>query len=92
MPDEIVLKGGVEVRKIFFLLVFCTMAFFGCIQHQQKKFMWYKPDSTDEDFYRDRGQCVSEARAGNRTTLLFDPIIFSGCMAGRGWHQQEEIN
>ncbi len=54
-------------------------------QSNSLKGSWYKKDSSRDEFNRDRGQCMVHARATNRTALLFDPIIFAGCMQGKGW-------
>jgi hypothetical protein len=48
---------------------------------------WYNDDPS-ENFYRDRGYCISEARAGNRTNMPFDEIIFIGCMQNKGWYMK----
>ena len=48
---------------------------------------WHNDDPS-ENFYRDRGDCISQARAGNRTNMPFDEIIFIGCMQSKGWYMK----
>lgn len=72
------------MRTMIFLVTVMLLLLSSCATSQPKG-AWYRDGATTDDFYRERGQCIVEARANNRTTMLFDPIIFSGCMQGKGW-------
>jgi hypothetical protein len=50
---------------------------------------WAKPNATNDDFYRDRGECTFEARKYNRTNMPFDPILFGACRSSKGWYWEE---
>jgi hypothetical protein len=44
---------------------------------------WDKPGATEDEFYRDRGQCVAQAYAA--PTAMQQTMIMAGCMQGKGW-------
>jgi len=72
--------------KKMILLVFMVFLISGCASSGG----WYKPNATTDDFHRDRGECLNDARKYNRTNLMFDPVLFSSCMQSKGWYWQEE--
>lgn len=45
---------------------------------------WDKPGATEQDFHKDRGQCVAQAYAA--PTTFQQSAIVIGCMQGKGWY------
>jgi hypothetical protein len=66
------------------LLLVACMA--GCAT--QPKTVWYKAGSTEDEFMRDRGQCIQATFSAPLATTFQQMAIFSGCMQGKGWQER----
>lgn len=52
--------------------------------------VWVREGATQDDFYRDQGQCKAQAFGVGGGTLLQAAIVFNSCMQGKGWYQQQQ--
>lgn len=63
----------------------------GCESMKQKEYAWQKPGSTNQDFYMDSGQCKAQGASVPGMALMQVVIVYSNCMAGKGWYQVEVV-
>lgn len=55
-----------------------------------KESVWVKPNSTNNEFYMDQGQCNSQALSGTGGVFnMGTAMIFNTCMQGKGWYLEE---
>lgn len=47
---------------------------------------WSRADGTDDDLYRDRGQCQAQALSATNSVIR-QADIFEACMRGKGWYK-----
>lgn len=67
-----------------YLLVLLLLV--GCAREKRG---WYRDGATEEDFYRDRGQCVAQASAAPFGPMSDQALlIMGGCMQGKGWYMK----
>jgi hypothetical protein len=52
--------------------------------------VWVRNGSTQDDFYRDRGQCQAQGFSVANPSLLQAAIVFNSCMQGKGWYLQDQ--
>ena len=64
------------------LLLGCS----GCATQQ----VWMREGSTQDDFYRDQGQCKAQGFGVANVSLLQAAIVFNSCMQGKGWYLQNQ--
>ena len=68
------------------LLALCAAALLvGCAT--KPEMMWYRDGSTQDEFLRDRGQCIQSTFSATFATTFQQMAIFSGCMQGKGWQE-----
>jgi hypothetical protein len=70
-----------------FFLVVATCALLGCAAQTER--VWQKPNSSQQDFYVDSGQCRAQAYGAPGMPLFQVVMIFESCMAGKGWYTVE---
>lgn len=70
-------------------IVIALLLLVGCESMKPKEYVWEKPGSTQQDFYMDAGQCKAQAASVPGMVLMQVAIVYSNCMAGRGWYQVE---
>lgn len=58
----------------------------GCATDQ----VWVRNGSTQDEFYRDKGQCQAQGFGIANTGLLQAAIVFNSCMQGKGWYLQNQ--
>lgn len=51
--------------------------------------VWTRDGATQDDFYRDRGQCQAQAFSVPNVPVMQAALVFNSCMQGKGWHQTQ---
>jgi len=64
-----------------------TLWLAACATRQQ---VWVRNGSTQDDFYRDQGQCKAQGFGVANANLLQAAIVFNSCMQGKGWYLQDQ--
>lgn len=62
---------------------------FGCADCASQQ-VWVRAGSTQDDFYRDQGQCKAQGFGIAGVSLLQAAIVFNTCMQGKGWYLQNQ--
>lgn len=63
------------------ILLCAVLLMSGCAMFETT---WRKAGSTEEDFFRDDGECKAQAYAATSHGLR-QQLIFQSCMKGKGW-------
>ena len=74
--------------KLWLSLLFVFLLF-GCASMKPKEYVWEKPGANNQDFYMDSGQCKAQGASVPGMALMQVVIVYSNCMAGKGWYQVE---
>ena len=69
--------------KLFVVLAPLVLA--GCATQQAT--VWVKDGSTQDEFARDRGQCIQSTYSVPLASTFQQMAVFSGCMQGKGWQE-----
>jgi putative copper export protein len=51
------------------------------------EYVWVKPNSTENEFYNDLGQCRAQAFGVSGVTLMQAVLVQNNCLMGKGWRQ-----
>jgi hypothetical protein len=51
--------------------------------------VWDKPNSSQQEFYRDSGQCKAQGFGATGMNMYQVTLIFNSCMQGKGWYLVE---
>lgn len=57
----------------------------GCAANQN--WAWDKPNSSEQEFYMDHGQCRAQAFGVPGVSLMQAALVLDGCMNGKGWRR-----
>ena len=76
------------MKKLLFALLVIGLS--GCESMKQPEYVWKKPGSTYDDFNMDTAQCKAQAAGVAGMVLMQVVIVYSNCMAGKGWYQVEK--
>lgn len=63
----------------------CCAALVGCAS---KPMVWDRAGSTEDDFHRDRGQCIQAAFSVPLADNFQKQAVFVSCMQGKGWRER----
>jgi hypothetical protein len=75
---------GEKVKKLFIAVAVTTLA--GCATNPS--WHWEKPDSDQQQFSMDSGQCRAQGISGTGGMITTGTaMIMNSCMQGRGWYQ-----
>lgn len=69
------------------LIALISMMAVGCATREQT--VWVKPGSTEDEFLRDRGQCIQATFSVPFATAFQQTAVFVGCMQGKGWREEK---
>jgi hypothetical protein len=64
----------------------CALLLAGCAT--QPETVWYKAGASNDEFMRDRGQCIQATFSATFATTFQQAAIFTGCMQGKGWQER----
>lgn len=67
--------------KVFSLIAIATLA--GCASSPDM--VWVRDGSTEDEFMRDRGQCIQAMYSVPLADNFQKMAVYSGCMQGKGW-------
>lgn len=71
------------MRTLAMFLAAATLS--GCAAKPET--VWNRAGSTEDEFLRDRGQCIQATFSAPLATQFQQAAIFSGCMQGKGWQE-----
>jgi hypothetical protein len=54
-----------------------------------KQYQWEKSGATQDEFHRDRGQCMQATFSSTFATAMQQQMIYASCMNGKGWYSVE---
>lgn len=69
-----------------FLILAAAMALAGCAS---KQYQWEKSGSSQDEFHRDRGQCMQSTFSMPFAGPMQQQMVFASCMQGKGWYSVE---
>ncbi|QIM51599.1 hypothetical protein [Hydrogenophaga crocea] len=69
--------------KLYALVLAAVLA--GCAS--QPKTVWVKAGSTEDEFMRDRGQCMQATFSVPLATKMQQMMVYASCMQGKGWRE-----
>jgi hypothetical protein len=69
------------------VLVTVVLVLAGCATTET---VWVRSGASEQDFYQDRGQCQAQAFSVPGAPMMQAAIVFSGCMQGKGWRQEQQ--
>ena len=67
------------------IVLAAALSLTGCATHDP---LWYRAGASQDDFYRDQGQCKAQGFGVASGALLQAAVVFNACMQGKGWRQQ----
>lgn len=70
--------------RIVALVVLAALV--GCAS---KKYQWEKAGASQDDFHRDRGQCMQSTFSTPLAGAMQQQMIYASCMQGKGWYSVE---
>lgn len=71
------------MKGVGLVLLLCL---FGCATTER---VWVKPNSGQQEFYQDRGQCQAQAFSVPGAPPMQMAVVFASCMQGKGWYSEE---
>lgn len=69
------------------LLILAAITLLGACA--SKQYRWEKAGATQDDFHRDRGQCMQATFSTPLAGSMQQQMIYASCMNGKGWYNVE---
>lgn len=66
--------------------VIAVLLLAGCSTQPRQELLWYKPNSSAQEFEMDRGQCRAQAFSVASGNLMQIALVQDGCLRGKGWY------
>jgi hypothetical protein len=64
-----------------------TVALSGCVTGESD-FVWDHPNSNEQQFHMDSGQCRAQAFQMPGSSLRRSVVVFESCMQGKGYYKR----
>lgn len=68
------------------IILAAAMVLAGCAS---KQYQWEKSGASQDDFHRDRGQCMQATFSTPLAGAMQQQMIYASCMNGKGWYSVE---